>query len=125
MRKYIKCILTKGFAIVSEKVEPVDNCFPLVEFFDVNGDYLVSVSGYSLAPIYRSLIAMDDANRGSVSDHVVAELGTGDSRYNFSWLFGFLYITPKRSQPDKTSDAIIFLDGTAAFSLLQAINQLA
>ena len=123
-QKYIKCVLTLGYAIVSEKKDTTSNWFPVVNFYGIDGLHIATIPDHTMSTLFKALLVMNDAfaDRG---DSDVCSFAQGNQILKLVWRAGWLHLLPKNLGESESTDYLVSMDHPAALELYKAINQLA
>ncbi|MFZ3069051.1 MAG: hypothetical protein WA052_01915 [Microgenomates group bacterium] len=122
-RKYVKCVLDKGFAIVREKENIADGWFPNITFFGTDGNFLFTLLGDSKKKFYDALTKLGDPEANQ-EDRQEFDYSTLSKSYTFEWKLGWLCVFETNVVKDKTKDSLVIIDKTSAKKILEGIKNL-
>ncbi len=121
MPSYKKIVLTKGFAVVLEKEDDFKKWFPMINFYDQEGDLIISATPDQVKYVYDAIVHMFSDMVSQ--DYDVVAVGRAQARYQCQFIGGLIYFLPAISSNIK--DAVIIIDREAGAFLKNAIMEIA
>lgn len=123
-RKYVKCVLPKGFAIVEEKKNLDGGWFPNITFFGTDGNFLFTLLGDSKKKFYDALTKLSD-KEADKEDRKECDFYEFPKSYTLEWKVGWLLVFGSNVEKSKVENSLVIIDVTSARKILAAIKNLA